>query len=266
MATAEGGAVMRRLVDETNGDAGDLLLGRLLRDLGPLPESDVAKLRVRRAVLERTSGMAARQAAGSARLRMALAACALLVIGGIAGATVGRAAWERLVGPAPGAAVTPPHAAPSGHTRRTAEPTSAPGAVASPALPAAPAADPSVVPAAVENAGQAAVAAPAPAARRRAAPATAPSVGAVAEDLASPTALAKTALKEVGENPARSRVLAEDYLSRQPGGMVAEEMHYVLVIAAVRLGDADAAQLAARYLERYPSGRFAAQVREIAAR
>lgn len=258
MATAEGGAVMRRLIDETGGDAGDVFLSRLFRDVGPLPESDVARLRVRRAVLERTSGLAARRAPSGARLRMALAACALLVIGGIAGATVGRAAWERIV--RPDSPVPPPvPAAPNAASRANARHAAAP--VAGPvAIEATPAAAPTVPAVAPVPAAQAPAVVPAPAARKRAAV-----NDATLDDASNPTVLAATAMREIRRNPARARVLAEDYLAREPNGMVAEEMQYVLVAAAAALGDTDAAQLAARYHARFPSGRLVEQVRAIEA-
>ena len=60
------------------------------------------------------------------------------------------------------------------------------------------------------------------------------------------------------ENPVRARGLLAQYLERHPDGPLAEEALALSIEAAVAHRDADARDLGARYLRRYPAGRFTA--------
>jgi hypothetical protein len=57
-------------------------------------------------------------------------------------------------------------------------------------------------------------------------------------------------------NPVRARALLARYLERRPNGALAEEALALSIEAAVAHRDADAAALGARYVQRYPAGRF----------
>ncbi|HEX3902697.1 MAG TPA: hypothetical protein VH853_07585 [Polyangia bacterium] len=60
------------------------------------------------------------------------------------------------------------------------------------------------------------------------------------------------------KNPVRARALLARYLERRPNGALAEEALALSIEAAVAHHDADAATLGARYVRRYPAGRFTA--------
>ena len=60
------------------------------------------------------------------------------------------------------------------------------------------------------------------------------------------------------KNPVRARALLARYLERRPNGALAEEALALSIEAAVAHRDADAAALGARYVRRYPAGRFTA--------
>jgi RNA polymerase sigma-70 factor (ECF subfamily) len=110
----------------------------------------------------------------------------------------------------------------------------------------------------------------APHARRSPAPdvatptAATPSPPAAAQPQASDgTALvvaASRALRRDGD-PARAAVLLSDYLEKFPDGNLAEEASALAIEAALAQSDDEAESLAARYLARYPNGRFSTSAR-----
>ncbi|NOU33093.1 MAG: hypothetical protein HOO96_34780, partial [Polyangiaceae bacterium] len=60
-------------------------------------------------------------------------------------------------------------------------------------------------------------------------------------------------------DPARARSLFSRYLSRHPGGPLAEDaLGYSMEAADAQGASAEAARLSAAYLRAYPSGRYAA--------
>jgi len=63
-------------------------------------------------------------------------------------------------------------------------------------------------------------------------------------------------------NPVRAREVLTGYLDRYPTGALAEEALALSIEAAVTHHDADAAALAAHYLQLYPAGPFSALARE----
>ena len=225
-------------------DPGEVRLGGLLRGVGPLPRSELAARRVRRSVQQRMASPPARPP----RWRPALAAALLLLVGGVAGATIGRSAWDRL---RPAAAPAP---APTDH--RGAPLTGAAGPARSPSnAEAAPANPPSPV----------AIPAAHPPARpplrprlesARPGPAAAVDDG----DLDAPTALINAALSALRKDadPERARLLCDDYLRQNPDGPVAEDALALSIEAAAAQQDPEAAAIARRYLARYPTGRYRA--------
>jgi len=279
---------MRRLIDEV-GATDDALLGRLMRSVGPLPESEVSKRRVGRAVRERIASNAARAGRPSSlpRMRTVMAAAGLVLIGGIAGATVGRDAWERLFAatpapapvPGPGSGADLP--APSANGLAPFATGSAPAALAPGGAPLVPPAGsptvtanlaplPSVAPAPVETAHRPAPGEASRANRHAAATATTRATTSApiltVEEMDSINALMARAQQVLRKDPAFARVAAEDYLRKAPGGMLVEDATYVACAAAFAEHDADASELAARYLTRYPSGQWAPTVRALVER
>ena len=254
--------------DNDGGDADDKLLGRLMRSVGPLPSSELRKRRV-------LASMRARLAARDRRrpmLRTAMAAGALLIIGGVAGATIGRSAWDRLVSPAPPAPSSLGPAAPAAATvgTRSVGQLAAPSAIPAPAAAVAPA-SPARLNSSAHGEDR-----PAPRIRRSAradeargdslAP-PAPLAPIATDEEDAPTLLVMAAKKALANNdPARARVLLDDYLAHNPDGQLAEGALVLAMQAAAAQDDPEAATLARRYLARYPMGQFSEAARQAIAR
>jgi hypothetical protein len=78
--------------------------------------------------------------------------------------------------------------------------------------------------------------------------------------------LVVAALGARGHDPARAAELLAEYRLRYPDGSLAEEALVLAIEAAVKQGDPSARGLASRYLDRYPSGRWAETARRVIAR
>jgi len=266
---------MKRLSDEIDGEDPEFAqLGRLMQAVGPLPPSELRQRRVLQA-------MRSRAAAGpSARplLRMAMASGLLVIIGGVAGATVGRSAWQRMV------SLLAPASSSAGEGARARSLPASPAAT-----PAAPVADPIAAPAVVAPAlppPPALGAHPLPVAAhheraatsgRSASGSAAPGGAAAGPSPASiedtrTEALMSAALSALRGSPAerdpeRARVLLEDYLGAYPNGRFAEAaLAYDIEAASAQSRD-EARALARTYLARYPNGDYVETARRaIAAR
>jgi outer membrane protein assembly factor BamD (BamD/ComL family) len=59
-----------------------------------------------------------------------------------------------------------------------------------------------------------------------------------------------------GEDPKQAGQLLERYQAKHPDGSLAEEAMALSIEAALAKGDPSSRALAARYLARYPNGRF----------
>ena len=92
-------------------------------------------------------------------------------------------------------------------------------------------------------------------------PSIAPEVEAAPPDEARPVYLALHALR-VERDPERAAALAEDYLGRFADSALIEDALAIAIEARASRNDARAAELAARYLARYPRGRHQALARQ----
>jgi hypothetical protein len=97
------------------------------------------------------------------------------------------------------------------------------------------------------------------------APAAAPGAARRAPSPSAPEALVSSAVRalRLRHDPERASVLLDDYLRSHPDGALAEEAT-ALAIEAAGARDPDAAgRFSRRYLERWPTGRFAAAARSV---
>jgi len=235
----------------------------LLRAATPYEAPAGRKQRVRAALLARP------QRRAPLVLRPVVVIAVLVGGGAIASAALGhlpdwvRRAYERL---APAAARAPVATAAREHrVRRTrpAEPSPAAIVTMPPAAPPAP--EPATAPLiAPPPPARAATLATRPALARhregailRARPAPQPD----AREQTGPVLAAMQALRR-DHDPARARALLDAYLARHPNGAMAEEALAISIEAAAARHDPDAAQLASRYLARYPTGPFCSLARQ----
>jgi TolA-binding protein len=73
---------------------------------------------------------------------------------------------------------------------------------------------------------------------------------------------ATRALRHEG-NPGKARRILSEYRRKFPGGAMSEEAMALSIEVAQRQGDPEARHLAARYLERYPSGHFRSRAERV---
>jgi hypothetical protein len=255
---------MQRLLDQDpRRVAADQAL-ELLRAAVPYEASAGQKQRVRAALLARRP----RQAPLPRAIVALVALLVLISFGAIASARLGHwpawvvRAYEHLVPAAAGPEVS----ASEHHVRRARVP-----ALASAAQP--PVAAPALSPVSTDAPALARALAPAPSAqpaRRRDAGSferTHTWARRVAPDEARPEAESAPVLAAMqalrrDHNPVRARGLLAEYLARHPNGALAEEALAMSIEAAAAHGDADAAALASRYLDRYPTGPFRGLARQ----
>jgi hypothetical protein len=247
---------MIRLRDQiTEGDPAKARASELVRAYTPAEPSAARKRRVRAAL--------AHSRRGRSRLPRKVA-WVLVLMGGAAMARSVVVPWVRQRLAAQSAQVPDPIAA---------------GAVA-PVTRSAPAPVPQA-PATVLPAPAPAVTPVVPA-RPRHASARSPSVAIAAEPAPEPASAAEPTVDSSGydpallhnamrllrreHDPAQAGELLERYLREHPDGALHEEALGLAIEAAATRGDVRAADLAARYLSRYPEGRFAAAARRARAR
>jgi TolA-binding protein len=218
---------VKRLLEEANSSFAELT--RLLEGVERPQPNPFAK----RLVLSRL-GRALEQGPKRHWLRPALLGTGALLVA----ATAAAAGYRYLAEPAPAPAgpvveMTPAEAAASERTRATPEVTAKEPEAVEPLSPepsAGPATDePSAPPAAKPRAGE------------------------------DPTQVAEAvrALRKSGD-PARAQALLDQYLRSNPRGALAEDALALSIEAAAARRDPRAAELARRYLTRYPHGRFRA--------
>jgi hypothetical protein len=85
-----------------------------------------------------------------------------------------------------------------------------------------------------------------------------------AREQTGPVLAAMQALRR-DHDPVRARALLDAYLERHPNGALAEEALAISIEAAAAHHDADAPDLASRYLARYPTGPFSRLARQMLA-
>ena len=246
---------MERIKDTKPG--ADPILDEAASLLGAAPPyvpSPTRARRVRTAIAERRS---ARRVVW--RVRPFAVAMTVLVIAGVAGAMVGgwRALRRRAIVPPP--RTTPlhvPHAQSPAPRVEVVPPAIAPPAPSVETIPPriAPRRTPPVAPAAN-------VEAPIRDLPREGTPASATPVDRPPLEREMALLQAATRALRVDHEPERAGVLLDDYLGHHPDGALLEEALALAIEAAVARHDTHAIDLAARYLQRFPSGRFAPQAR-----
>jgi hypothetical protein len=239
---------MQRLREEREGSSTVADAARLLATMGAHQPSPARKARIRRA-LDR--GRRRRRSYG---WQTVLVAIALLGFATVAGATIGRY-WlgPKLAKPAPNGAVE--EDAPKKRVRRSKGTVPVAPVVPQPVAPVTAVPVPNLPVPSVPVAGAAIPKVPPRGTVLR------PSSDDATPDSTEPpgdAALLVQGFKSLrhDHDPTRAGELAELYLQRHPDGVLAEEALGLAFEAAVAREDPRAATLAARYLERFPGGRF----------
>ncbi len=243
---------MKRLLEEATSPLEEQAAS-LLREVGPLEPSDIARARVRRAIERRPTRVRA-----NGLRRLALALC--LVAGASAAAVWGGDRLLPMFGSSPEEVGAPQASESSGPARghRAATEVTEAAPLAVPQGPAQK--DPAVEVPAVESPVQSPTGAQQgfrPEAKRPTEPTSAASRGAVSQS-ASDAVLVQQALEALRNDgdAARATQLLEKYRKKGQNQALSEEA-LALSIEAAQVNDpARAKRLAQEYLRAYPSGRF----------
>jgi hypothetical protein len=237
--------MMQRLRDQIDSDDPTTArAAQLLVAVAPLDERRVRAWAGPVAVAE-----GSRRVAPLGRLRVAVVGAVTFASLAAAAASANRVGWFA-IGHAPPAIDENPGSG------KIAPPAKAAVRAASPVEAVSPAPAPMVPPVAASP-----DVTPAP---RRASEAREPGAGATTSESVLIVQAVRALRRE--NDPARAQALAEESLRRYPrGAQVEEAMVLAMESAAARGDDAGARRAAARYLDRYPAGRFADRARRFAA-